>query len=118
MLPGSEFVLSCAILLPDQLEEEEVEDEDEEADREPEDGRESSELVAVTVKRDDVMLVSRSWNIGSDAVELKNGLNLFRPSGKCYKTFCEKEMWKVKFPSPPEKIFKDSRTRLKLIKNP
>ena len=98
MLPGSEFVLSCAILLPDQLEEEEVEDEDEEADREPEDGWESSELVAVTVKRDDVMLVRRSWNIGSDAVELKNGLNLFRPSGKCYKKFCEKEMWKVKFP--------------------
>ena len=61
MLPGSEFVLSCAILLPDQLEEEEVEDEDEEADGEPENGRKSPEFVAVTMEGDHVMLVGRSW---------------------------------------------------------
>ena len=58
-LPGSELILACAVLLPDQFEEEQVEDENEEPDREPEDGREAAELVPVAVKSDHVMLVCR-----------------------------------------------------------
>lgn len=61
-LPGPEFILSGTILLPDELEEEEVKDEDEEADGEPEDGGKPAQLVAVLVQSDHVVLVGRSWN--------------------------------------------------------
>ena len=38
-IPGPEPIRGGAVLLPNELEEESVEDEDEEADAEPEDGR-------------------------------------------------------------------------------
>ena len=41
-LPGPKFILSGTVLLPDELEQEEVKDEDEEADGEPEDGRKAA----------------------------------------------------------------------------
>ena len=60
LLPRSVLVDGGAILLPDELEEEDVEDEDEHADGEPEDGGQAAELVAVPVQRDHVVLVGGS----------------------------------------------------------
>jgi hypothetical protein len=54
------FVVGCAVLLPDELEEEEVEHEDEEPNREPEDGGKAAQLVAVAMESDHVVLVCGS----------------------------------------------------------
>ena len=59
-LPRPVLVDRGTVFLPDELEEEDVEHEDEHADGEPEDGGETTELVAVTMQRDHVVLVGGS----------------------------------------------------------
>ena len=60
LVPGPKFILSGAIFLPDEFEEEEVKYQDEKADGEPEDGGQAAQLVAVLVQGDHVVFVSRS----------------------------------------------------------
>jgi len=58
---GSDFGLDAsAVFIVDELEEEEVEEDDEQREDGPEDGGKASEMVAVFVQRQDVILVGRS----------------------------------------------------------
>jgi hypothetical protein len=66
--------LPGAVFLPDELDQEEVEDEDEESQTEPEDGGQAAELIAVPMEGDHVVLVSRSYGGRNVFVRSRNTL--------------------------------------------